>query len=740
MRHQGRVWIAAAVGAALAAGAGRAQTVLHVQAQRGSDLQDGGAATPFATLERAREAVGALKRSQAFPERGVVVELSGTFTMADRTFALGAADGGAGPDAPVVYRSSKGDARFVGGYTLPAAGFRKVADEATLARLPEAARGQVVAFALQQVGLAGLAPLPDKFSGWRELEVFSGGQALRLARWPNTGWTEIARVIDRGVNPVDKATGEWEFGVRGGTFEYTGDAPSRWKVEKGIWMNGFWCHDWANETLKIGAIDTEKRQITAAAVHTYGIGNSSTWHTAKRRYYVFNLLEELDSPGEWYVDREAGVLYLYPTGDGLDEVVLAVQKKPLFQLSQARHVRLEGLAFRYSTGPAVAVSGCEDVVLRGLRVSDLTTDGISLSGGKGCGLDRCEVWGVGGTCVTVTGGDRKTLAACGHFVTNCHLHHSGRLQRTQGKCLSFSGVGIRVAHNLIHDSPYVAVTYGGNENLFEYNEVHSAMMESGDGGGLYTGRHWCSQGNVIRYNYFHHFGKPGVDWQKAQGLKPEYEPLRESVMVMGVYLDDCDSGDTVSGNLFYQAGWAAFVGGGRYNTISNNLFVACTSALHLDDRGLKRARPGEGTKDGWDLLAKLQAVNWQSPPWSERYPHLVNVMEDDPKLPLHNVFRCNVAVGCPRFLQMHGTVKETALHRLTFEHNVAVGPVNARDTDAFPQTEEGLRRVTLLAEGLPDGGAPGADALSLQEQAAFRRLAPWFVRIPVEKIGIGKHD
>ncbi len=730
--------VAASALAMFAAMTCQAQQLLYVDAQRGNDLHDGSKAKPFASLARARDAVRALKKANAFPERGVVIEVSGNFSLATQNLVLEAQDGGTGPDAPVVVRAGASGAVITGGHALPPEGFRKVTDDATRTRLPEAAREHVVVFDLASVGVEALEPLPDKFSGWREMEIFCDGKAMRLARWPNTGWTEIVKVIDRGVKPVDKATGEWEHGYKGGTFEYEGDAPSRWRVDKGVWMNGFWCHDWANETLKIGAIDTAKRWITSAGIHTYGIGNSSKWHTAKRRYYVFNLLEELDAPGEWYVDRENRMLYFYPPDGAVDAVVLAVQKKPLIHLVKTAHVRLEGLQFAFSTGRAVSVEGCENVLLKGLRVTHITIDGINVGGGRNCGLDGCEVYGTGGTCVMVSGGDRKTLVGCGHFVTNCHLHHCGRLQRTQGKCLVFHGVGVRIAHNLIHDSPYIAVAYGGNDHVFEYNEVHSAMMESGDGGGLYTGRDWGSQGTVIRCNYFHHFGQPGVAWQKAQGLSPDYEPLKESVMVMGVYLDDCDSGETVCDNLFFRTGWSAFVGGGRYNTIRNNLFIECTSALHLDDRGLKRARPGEGTKDGWDLSAKLEAVNWQESPWKDRYPHLVNIMEDEPKLPLHNVFEKNVAINCPRFLQMHGTVKETAVPRLTFRDNLVFGAVHAKDAETFPQSEEGRQRVAFMTETLPDSNEPDQTGFKVQESEMFRKLAPWFKRIPLERIGRGR--
>lgn len=735
MHDQRLLWVAIGMLSLGIFSVSQAQTVLYVDAQKGSDQQLGTVDKPLATWRQAIDKIREMKRSNTFPAEGVTLELSGTFNMAGKTCELTASDGGLSDKALVVIRASKQGALITGGRTLAASGFQKVTNPETLARLPEAARGKVVSFDLKTAGITQLAPLPKKFSGWSEMEIFSKGKSMTLARWPNTGWAEIDTVIDRGVKPVDKATGEWEFGVRGGTFTYAEEAPARWDVSKGVWLNGFWCHDWANETLKIGKIDKEKKEITSAAIHTYGIGNSSKWHTAKRRYYAFNLLEELDVPGEWYVDREACVLYFYPVNNDLSEIVLTDHKDPLIRIKKAKHLRLDGLVLRYNTEWAVAVENCEDVVLENLSVSDITANGISISGGQACGLNRCDVFNTGGTCVSVSGGDRKSLTACNHFVTNSQLHHSGRLQRTHGKCLNFSGVGIRVAHNLIYDSPYIAVTYGGNENIFEYNEVHSAMMESGDGGGLYTGRHWCSQGNVIRYNYLHHFGKPGVDWQKAQGLNPDYEPLKENVMVMGVYLDDCDSGDTIYGNIFYRAGWAAFVGGGRYNTIQNNLFIECTSALHLDDRGLKRARPGEGTKDGWDLLAKLEAVKWQESPWKEKYPHLVNIMEDDPKLPLHNVFRDNVAVNCPLFLNAHNSVLKTSLARLTFEHNLVFGTVNKRDAAAFPQTEEGKLRVTFMEASLPNSLDPDTDKFKIQDSEMFKQQAPWFKRIPLERVG-----
>ncbi len=713
-----------------------ADTILYVNPQTGSADGNGSADKPFSSLVGARNLIRQMDKSSCGQ---IVVELSGKFDFPVDNFELTDSDSGASAENPVIYRAGKDGALLVGGYSLPESGFQKITDPSVLNRLKTDVQDKVYQFDLKTVGLTTLEPLPDKFSGWNELELFSSDARKSLARFPNKGWLEIAKVIDRGVKPIDKATGEWEFGDRGGVFEYSEDEPARWNVEKGIWMNGFWRHDWANETLRIGAIDKQKKQITSKAVHTYGIGNSSAWHTAKRRYYVFNLLEELDAPGEWYVDRENCVLYYYPDESGLKQIVVSVQKKPIILFNKAKNVVLKGLAFKYSTGAAVSVNNCESVVLDGLRVSNITINAVSVNGGSKCAVRNCDIGDIGSTCLSVYAGDRKTLVPCEHEIVGNHLHDSGKLHRTQGKCLAFGGVGIHIDHNYIHDAPYIAVAYGGNDNTFEYNEVCCAMMESGDGGGLYTGRDWGSQGNVVRYNYFHHFGKSGVDWQIAQGLKPDYEPLKENVMVMGVYLDDCDSGETVENNIFYKAGWAAFVGGGRYNKILNNLFVDCTAALHLDTRGLKRARPGEGTKDGWDLSAKIEQYNYKESPWKDRYPWLVNIMDDEPKLPLHNVFAKNVAINCPQWLQFHeydNEYKGKVVPRLDFHENLCISEnVKQSDKDRFPQDEAGKKRVEFRSQSLPYSQAPDQDGWKIQDSPEFKAAAPWFERIPLEKIG-----
>jgi len=118
----------------------------------------------------------------------------------------------------------------------------------------------------------------------------------------------------------------------------------------------------------------------------------------------------------------------------------------------------------------------------------------------------------------------------------------------------------------------------------------------------------------------------------------------------------------------------------------------------------------------------------------------VNIMEDEPKLPLHNVFRENVAVNCKLFLNANNVVRTGVVHRLTFENNLSFGPIDKRDVMAFPQTDEGKRRVTFLETPLPDSVDPDTNGFRIQDSGEFKRLAPWFKRISLERIGPEKKN
>ena len=294
-----------------------------------------------------------------------------------------------------------------------------------------------------------------------------------------------------------------------------------------------------------------------------------------------------------------------------------------------------------------------------------------------------------------------------------------------------------VEHNYFHDTPYIAVSYGGNEHLVQYNEIECAMLEAGDGAGMYTGRDWGSRGNVVRWNYLHHFGKDGVALREAQGCPSGCEALKKDVMVEGIYLDDCDSGETIYGNLFYKAGRALFTGGGRDNKWTHNLVLDCTSAVHFDTRGLQRARPGSGIKDGWDLLAKIESYAYTNEPWASRYPELIGIMEKEPLLPIGTEYVSNVAVNCGYFFNSSGHATRFLQERAPNRANVSVNARDvARELREYPQTNAALRaKLEIRRDDALAAAVEFTDPRKVQDLPQFRAAFPSFPRIPVEKIG-----
>lgn len=87
-------------------------------------------------------------------------------------------------------------------------------------------------------------------------------------------------------------------------------------------------------------------------------------------------------------------------------------------------------------------------------MTNLGETASSISEGVQVGVTRCDLSSLARSGITVSGDDRKSLTPAGNFATNNHIHHFGRLQRTYAAGIHASGVGNRVANNLIHDAPH----------------------------------------------------------------------------------------------------------------------------------------------------------------------------------------------------------------------------------------------------------------------------------------------
>lgn len=624
---------------------------------------------PFATLERARDAIRQLKAHGGLPEGGVVVELRGGDYERDKAFTLTADDSGA-EGAAITYRAKAGEeVRLLGGRVVT--GFQAVSDPTVLERLAPEARGKVVQADLKALGVDDFGSVAGG-----GLELFFDDRPMTLARWPNQGFVRIVDVV--GGQPFDVRGTK---GDRIGRFTYEGDRPNRWTDEPDVWMHGYWFWDWSDQRQRVESIDVESHTVQLAKpYHNYGY-RKGQW------FYAFNLLAELDSPGEWYLDRSSGTLYFWPPGD-LEQGRPMVSVVPsLVSMQDTSYVTLQGMVLESARGTAVTIKGGAHCRVEACLLRNLGSWAVRISGGTGCGVVDCDVTQTADGGIALTGGDRATLTPAGHYAVNNHIHHYSRWNRMYRPAISLSGVGNRAVHNHIHHAPHMAIGFGGNDHLIQFNEIHHVCQESNDAGAIYSGRDWTMRGTVVRHNYFH----------QITGF--------ENRGCVGVYLDDMFCGVRIEGNVFHQVTRAAFIGGGRDCTVTNNVFVDCKPALHIDARAMGWASYHVATT----MKQRLDAMPFADPPWSERYPELLTLWEDEPAAPKGNLVARNVSFG-----GVWDGVQAQARPFVTFEDN-------------------------LIDEDPHFVDAAGGNFQLAPDSPVFDKV-PGFQRIPFDQIGLTPCD
>lgn len=585
---------------------------------RAADPMPDGTDGPVADLRRALDVLQML-RTTGIIEPATICFRAGVYRL-ERAWELSEADSGTATAPVVLCPYGKETVRISGGRLLE--GFAPVTDPAIRERLPAESRDFVRQADLAAQGIRGVTSLTPRGFGRgtrpAHAELYVRGEPMTLARWPNDEYARIADV------PVSASKTQ---------FFYAGDRPARWQTADEIWLHGYWTWDWAESYEQVEHIDLEQRLLTTRPPHgVYGYKQNA-------RYYALNLLEELDQPGEWYLDHRGGRIYFWPPGTfdvGTVELSLATQAVVLRNVS---HVRIERLVFEYFRSTPVVIEGGSHCRLSGCTLRNVGNNAVTIRGGSDHRVESCDLYHLGDGGISLDGGDRATLTEGRHAAVNNDIHHYGRWVATYTPAISLSGVGLHVAHNHIHHAPHMGIGLHGNEHTIEYNEIDHVCLDTADAGAFYMGRDWTQRGNKIQFNFFHHIGA--------------YEGWHG---VNSIYLDDFTSGTLVYGNVLYRAARGVLLGGGRDNRIENNIFVECEPAIMVDSRGLGWARNYfDGTY--LTLFERLEAMNYRQPPYSTRYPELLALLEDQPGLAKNNTIARNICTG-GSWLALHDNLTE----------------------------------------------------------------------------------
>ena len=491
---------------------------------------------PWATLEHARDEIRKGRGSNTI-KGPVTVHVRAGWYFLTNTFKLGPEDSGS-ESAPVTYRGY--------GQERPVLLGGRVITNFTVWK------GSILQADVGRQGYRGVA--------FRQL-IFDG-QRQHLARYPNFDPENpygggFAYADGKPVPMYQDVPGESRR-----QFQYRQQDARQWAHPEQGEVFVFARYNWWNNILRIASIDRATRTVTLAGDASYPIRPGD-------RYYFRNLFEELDSPGEWYLDTSTWTLYFWPPKPIAGRVVCAPTTRTILELGAGvAHVTFQGFVFECSEGSAIVLKNTTNCLIAGniiRNVGDYSGAGVTVNGGRDNGVVGNDIYETGSHGVTLGGGDRKTLAPARNYAENNYIHHFGVFYK-QGVGVSLDGVGQRVAHNLIHDGPRMGIMFGGNLHTIEFNEIRHVNLETEDTGAVYTGgRDWItSRGTVIRYNYFHDI--LGYGQENGKWVSPFF--------AWGVYLDDNAGGLDVIGNIIVRCSRAGVhLHNGRDNHIINNIIV-----------------------------------------------------------------------------------------------------------------------------------------------------------------------
>ncbi len=537
---------------------------IYVSVSGSDETGDGSKSNPFASIEKARDTIRAMKAEGKLPTdgKGITVSImAGVYRLTEQ-IKFTAEDSGTA-ECPITYAAyGDGEVEFVGSLNLATSDFTYV-DDSIKAILPEESRDKVVVLDLKKYGITKEElQLPEKMSRDSYLvmqELFINRVGYDLARYPN---------YDESVEP--KA-----FDKNSRTYTAPPALAARmknWHSYDGIVAVGLFEVDYHPDYAHVNVIDAENG--------VFGFTNYSKASRSSADFYFFNILDELDVPGEWYIDRENCLLYVYPHVE-LDEARVEFAynfKEALWQAEDCNYFTVKGIVF---TGAhhAALVYNSNHVTFDSCMIYDITGSIALELGGMNNTIINCEGHYLADKGFETWGGDKETLTFANNLIENCYITNWSRGRVGSGNAFSAGDYGSSLRHCEAAYSTGRAFSPGNCYDVAEYNIFHDCTTWSTDMGAMYTGSSaFGCINNVYRYNIFYNIGRP------------------ERAECAAMFWDDGHGNQRAYGNLYVNiAGNGQTIGGGRNHTFMNNIIVNCgRDGIYYDQRPFNGYHIGGG--------------------------------------------------------------------------------------------------------------------------------------------------
>ncbi|GEM_PF-3116637 len=574
-------------------------------ATTGSDSNPGTQAAPLATIVAARNKVRSIIAAGR-PVGGIAVNvMPGTYPQSAMVDFV-AGDSGT-VASPVIWRAVGGPVTLTGSVAIPPSAYQTV-PPAMATLFPSSIRSQVRMVDLAVLGVDTPVETQDRDS-WTATgaTIVVDGAALTLARYPNNGWLSVqagSTASDMNSPVVLKTTDATVLSWAGAT----GDARLCAEI----------VYQWASQIMNVTSIDAGAGTITAQAHSNWGVG---TPDTSIGRYYIFNLPQALDSPNEYYIDTANRKAYFVP---GTTASVTTINTT-IIHCYYTSYLTFDGIGVAEGRFHGYTISGSSHITLRNLTAAHLNA-GIMLNDATDTLLDNVTVHDIGTVGVSLSGGDRPTLMPGNNTLQYSRVYDCSLRVPNYNPAVDINGVGAKVLHNNIYNSPHALIILRGNDHLIQDNWIHHGVLDNSDAGAFYCGRDWTERGNVLNRNWFSDIGTP------------------DHRFTVAIYYDDCESGFVATNNILVDT-WYGLHHCGRDNFFDNNVIVRAQGmAWHVGNWGSGPDNQATLTQRYNDMI---NTPTYQAAAWA-KYPHFATILSDEPNVPKYNtVSNCLIVDSVP---------------------------------------------------------------------------------------------
>ena len=675
----------------------------YVASENGDDKNPGTIDAPFATIQKARDTIREVRTSENLPSGGITVYIRGGVYAQYETLTFTEEDSGTA-DCPITYKNYNGEKVLIsGGYVLDPDKF-VTPDQSVLDRIQtEDARSKLLAYDLGAAGVDYRTAL-DFVNEAKVVNsiLFYGGERAWPGRYPNYVDGEQRYLLFENYSDSPRSFYDSDHRVK------------NWSEEsiKNAGLYGMFEIDWSTSYGHITNYNRDTERVTF----------DGSWSTANGRYIYFNVLEEVDAVGEYFIDEANDMLYFYPPENYRDIEILIPVCNDSVILADVEYYTFDGLTIEAGINNILTVNGNHNTI-KNCTVGCSEQNGIKYTGSDFLITD-CEISRVGGSCINGKGGDRLKIVDSGNRITNNKLHDFGELYRVYNGAIYLEGIGYTVDHNEIYYGPHTAMSAAAQNVLMEYNYIHNVCYEAGDAGAIYTGG-WCGGDYIFRNNVMENI---------VNKSSPYLNPV-------GYYSDNSGGGKHVYSNLFINIDGSAICLSGQ-DCIARDNILYNTGELYTDARSYYPF-PNDGIS-GWtaysgglgtifpsgalwvDLLGhpQVEPYGYATKMWAYRCPWTMllkttNVYDLEDKFvgyAFGNSIIRNNAI-CAAGSMSSGIFTTTATARL----------MNFRDNPTLTTTQVGLI-------------SNGNGKYSISADSKLERLLPGFKLCDFENVGIMSKD